>query len=98
MSKNYFLTLILDGKELRKSDQTCHDQMIERLKREHLVHQQEARDLKQQLSKINQQFLLYEEESAKKDAKVAECQVKKHSIRFYKFFYSLVTLTVCYTA
>jgi len=51
-----------------------HDQMIERLKREHLVHQQEARDLKQQLSKINQQFLLYEEESAKKDAKVAECQ------------------------
>jgi len=48
--------------------------MIERLKREHQVHQQEARDLKTQLSKINQQFVMYEEESAKKDAKLAESQ------------------------
>ena len=72
--------------------------MIERLKREHLVHQQEARDLKQQLSKINQQFLLYEEESAKKDAKVAECQVKKHPIGFCEIFCSWVILTVCYIA
>ena len=60
--------------------------MIERLKREHLVHQQEARDLKQQLSKINQQFLLYEEESAKKDAKVAECQVKTIRSDSMKYF------------
>jgi len=51
-----------------------HDHMIERLKREHQVHQQEARDLKTQLSKINQQFVMYEEESAKKDAKLAESQ------------------------
>ena len=78
MFLNHFIYMFIENWD---RGQTSHDQMIERLKREHLVHQQEARDLKQQLSKINQQFILYEEESAKKDAKVAECQVIYQPIR-----------------